>query len=405
MTSQPFQPTPPSPSYDEADVLALVEGLPLPAERAARLREALANDPQLAELVTLLRADRDAISLPTVTVSAPADLLDRVEAQLERNALVGLARNESTLVEEEIPVSVILPPRRVFIGPRVGGVLAAAAAVALIAGGVLMMVPGKGGKAVPSVDPSANNPHTPGDTNLANNATKNDGAADGHSTNAGTDVAANTPSKTSPDATAELPTVVQPDGPAIAAATGPTMEELLAAAQEGRLVLRLRTDEKTAQARVDDLNNHGRAIRVQALGGDRSMVYVGALADAMRPKPVNPAVVKPGTPDNAPAIASDNGAGTSNHPKPNLAKNEQPEDAHLPAPEFASQSFVATLPAAAESLESLRKVMNAAGGEWKILRNGVRVEPPTDTASILWWTAPTPEWGPRFVIPVVVQTN
>jgi hypothetical protein len=124
----------------------------------------------------------------------------------------------------------------------------------------------------------------------------------------------------------------------------------------------------------------------------------------MRPKPVTP-VIKPGRPEEQPGFALDKDPNRNSRPGPSVAQPERVEQTNLPAPEFASQSFVASLPAAVESLEALRKAMVTVGGDWQILPQGVRVEPPTDTASILWWTAPTSEWGPRFTIPVVVQTN
>ncbi|MBY0307301.1 MAG: hypothetical protein K2Q09_01025, partial [Phycisphaerales bacterium] len=300
MTSGPFQPVPTGP-IDEADLLGVVEGQALAGDRAAKVREALANDPALAELVTLLRADRDAVaSLPTV--AAPHDLLDRVEAQLEREALVGLARTEAAAFDDHLPVSAVVPQRRRWVSARVGGVLAGAAAVALIAGGVLMMVPGKRARPLP-----------PG------NGLADAGAGDerGGPSVAGAGVGVRHGDETTTPGAVPAPGPVEvaaakpetalvgpvlPDDAFVARAAGPTIEELLAAAVEGRLVLRLRTDERTARARLDDVNATARTVRVSLLAADASAGVGRALAAAYsRPAPVS---VRPPAGPEQPGVAS-----------------------------------------------------------------------------------------------------
>lgn len=407
MTSHPSNPTPPAPFSDEGDLLALVEGTPLPPERAARLREALANDPNLAELATLLRADRDAVcSLPAV--AAPIDLLDRVEAQLERDALVGLARSEADSVDSELPVSIVLPPGRVWITRRLGAALAAAAAVAIIAGGVLMMVPGKHPVIAPPVPgPVANDNHAtpPANTDLARNDSGNGAAPDNAAGNRGNaEIAINSNS-----GARELEGPPVPEAVAEAVPTpppGPSMEQLLAAAQEGRLMLRIRDDEKVARARLDGLNGNTRSLRVQAMNTERSPQLTAALTDALAKRRVaDPGAVTPPSNPEPPALAR--GVDPSaKAPVPTVAKNDAPPaPVRENPPVLAPESFVATIPAAAESLESLRKAMGSLRVDWQIVPESVRVEAPTDTPSILWWTAPASEWGPRFTIPVVIQTN
>ena len=94
----------------EGDLLALIEGLPMPAERAGVVRGAIARDARLGGLVAQMRADRAELA-GLVGVKPPADLLERVEAQLEREALVGLARGEADAAAGQIVTFGIRPDR------------------------------------------------------------------------------------------------------------------------------------------------------------------------------------------------------------------------------------------------------------------------------------------------------
>lgn len=403
MTTNASNPTP-FPPIDEGDFLALVEGISIPAERAAKVREALATDPRLAELAALMRADREAVaSLPAV--SAPSDLLDRVEAQLEREALVGLAQNERAATTDTLPISTVIPARKVWMTRRVGAPLAAAAAVALISGGVLMMIP-PGKKPVvpqPVPEPIATNDKlpVPANNNLAN--------SNGEGTVVDPEIGPGpTPAVPVIDVAAKPPTdPVVPSHTVIAKST-PAMSnaDLLAAASEGRLVLRVRADDQAAKTRVDAMNANARTIRIDALDALKSNNVTMELADAIvsRNRPVPP--VKPvHIPEPAPLAGPDS---TAVKPVGPVIPPDAPVPAHAdPAPELSPKAYLALVPAAAESLESLRKSMgtDAVQAEWYVLPRGVRFDPPSDAQSILWWTAPPAAWSNRFSVPVVVQHN
>src|SRR5205085_1679295 len=130
---------------------------------------------------------------------------------------------------------------------------------------------------------------------------------------------------------------------------------------------------------------------VQALGAERSAQFNSALADAFtKRRVVEP--VAPAVNPEPPALAGDGGP-NARPAVPPIAKQNAPEPVREDPPVLAPQSFVATVPAAAESLESLRKAMGGLKVDWQILPDAVRVDAPTDTPSILWWTAPASEWG------------
>jgi hypothetical protein len=415
VTTTPSNPTPFSPlpgGLDESDLLALIEGTPIPAERAARLREALANDPRLAELAALMRADRDAVaSLPPV--AAPADLLDRVEVLLEREALVGLARTEASSSVDSLPISAVIPTRRPWLTLRTGAPIAAAAAVLLIAGGVLMLVPGNSPHpaAPKSADPLANsnggvdhpgslansNTHTPPVVNTDTNA------------QAPGDLANNTNTAT-PPAVAIEPEKTAPTTPAVAqAAPAPaiTPEALLAAASEGRLVLRLRTaDAKAVMGRVDDVRRNARAMHVEAMNTVATTLtrteYVKSWTPRNLPGDVKP---KASLPEPAP-IANGGNSTPGTNPPPGVTHASEPSVQVEPSPKLLDLGYVASVPATLEGLDALLKLRtDVVGADWQILSKPLAVDAPADSSSILWWASPPSTWTKRFTVPIVVQSN
>lgn len=138
MTTQPpnSRPTP----LDEGDLLAWVEGEPLPRDREKAVAIALGQDPALARRLEAMRADRKSIKA-LHTPAAPANLLAGVEAALqpvlERQMLMGLRDGE--LLSDLPPVSIVQPVKRsivqTFLSDRVGRRLAVAAGLLLVVGG------------------------------------------------------------------------------------------------------------------------------------------------------------------------------------------------------------------------------------------------------------------------------
>ena len=392
---------------DESDLLALVEGTPMPAERAARLREALAHDPRLAELAALMRADRDTLaSLPTA--SAPADLLDRVEVLLEREALVGLAHTEASAVGGDLPVSTVIPMRRPWVSLRVGAPLAAAAAVLLIAGGVLMLIPGKRPPIAPPIGPTANNDTNPRPGDLAHNSTPDKTGVEpvnAEPPRVPTDVA----TKTNPDAPVAVDPNTAPAVPVIAK-TVPTRtiptEELLAAARDGRLVLRLRTpDDAVVTERIKAARGNTQALHIQGMSTDAYIVASGAYKGGWKPQTLPPDLSpRPDQPAPAP-LANSKPDGTPPVPShvTNTAAQPRPTE---PDPVLSAQAFIASVPATAQGLEALFKLRSeVVPGDWQILPEPMKLQAPAEGETILWWASSPSAWSPRFTVPILVQSN
>jgi hypothetical protein len=128
------------PGLDEGDLLAFVEGQPMPAGKRAAIAAWLAGEPALARVVDGMRGDRDVLrTLPEER--APAGLLDLVGAQLEpvleRQMLLGLAEGKNVL--DHPPVSVVRPEHRsvlaTLFADKAGRRIAVAAGLLLLVGG------------------------------------------------------------------------------------------------------------------------------------------------------------------------------------------------------------------------------------------------------------------------------
>jgi hypothetical protein len=133
--------------------IALIEGQPLPAARAAEVRAILQQHPQLTELAAELQADRQALSVIDAQRSTgageltpPSELLERIEQAMEREALVGLASVEAKApLPQELPRYVPGPEVRTVarglerVPARWIGPLGLAASLLIVAGGGVLM--------------------------------------------------------------------------------------------------------------------------------------------------------------------------------------------------------------------------------------------------------------------------
>jgi hypothetical protein len=135
VTTRDFNPTSPLPGgLTEADLLAIVEGEPLPREREAVVARTLAANPAMARELEAMKRDRAGLR-SLGEERAPAGLMESVGAALqpvfERQMLLGLADGEA--LSDGPPVSMVMPRRNsLFAGRK----LAMAAGLALVAGGV-----------------------------------------------------------------------------------------------------------------------------------------------------------------------------------------------------------------------------------------------------------------------------
>ncbi|HYD00222.1 MAG TPA: hypothetical protein VEB22_03270, partial [Phycisphaerales bacterium] len=198
--------------------------------------------------------------------------------------------------------------------------------------------------------------------------------------------------------------------PVIAKATAAaplSAEQLLAAAREGRLVLRLRAaDDHAVIGRVEALRGNPRGIAIEQMSGAAYAVASNHFSrdwssrlplDLIRPPVERPPL---------PAVAD--GTPTPPHPPapfaPPLPAHEP--RANEPQPILSQQAFIASIPATADGLEGLLKLRtDVVRGEWTILADPMTLDAPADAQSILWWATPASGWAPRLTVPIVVQSN
>ncbi|MGH7131643.1 MAG: hypothetical protein ACREJO_06835 [Phycisphaerales bacterium] len=397
---------------DETELLAFIEREPLAVDRADAVRGAIAADAGLRELVDGMRADRSALA-GIDDVHAPSNLLELVEARLEREALVGLSRVGAPA---KLPVSQVIPERESVIGQIItrpwARQLAMAAGLLIVAGVGFMVV-------------KANWP-----THKAREFARGDNRAEpGTLVEKPEGLAAKTASGANPKNDADLavgptrsaatgsttvePTTVQ--GPAaIADASSKdaaktevqppamTLDRAIALAKEGRLVVRLRaTDGNVAQERLDSLAKragswlkHGPATPGEGIEiADAVQIAVAA----SRPAPAN-IPVRP-TED---AMAGTPSASNSRPSLPTPANAVPPPSVNL-----AGQVYCLTLTPDDDNLRSLLQRLN--GGDKDLLAQlqevalPVAVGAPMTPDAMLWWNRAPVQWDRRLVVPVVVE--
>lgn len=390
MPSHPHINPNPFSDLSDADLLALVEGLPLSADRADVARLAIARDPRLGLLLAQFRADREELS-SLAAVRAPADLLERVELQLEREALVGLARSEASVSADIIPISRIVP-RSTPIAQRAWFKLtAAAAAVAIgVGGGLLIMQSVRHDRAARelalTLQPPVLNPVNPmllepGPGEIAVTAAGK--------TDAVTTVAA-------------LPPASTPDVPARPVISVARALEL---AEQGRLLIRIRAAHpEQAIARLDNLANRRMdTLAVARLSPPSYTVASAGLLEAERRarQPLVPVSLASSHP-RVPFMAGSRSPLPLNvplaEPSPTLA-NVGPRLAIEPT------GFAISVQASHDSLDSLRRALSgeAFTAEFTELPAPLPIELATDAESVLWWLNPVTSWGHRVGLTVLVE--
>ena len=356
----------------EGDLLALIEGLPMPAERAGVVRGAIARDARLGGLLAQMRADRAELA-GLVGVKPPADLLERVEAQLEREALVGLARGEADAAAGQI-VRIVRPSTP--IAQRAWFRLTAVAAVlAVVAGSGFLIWQGDRSARQQRLLALKNNTSVlnPVDPKLLElGPDESPGGAQGTMLASGS---------TSPSS--GLQGDVPPARPVIAPARA------LELAHQGRLLIRVRaTNIEQAVARLENQANRNMEWCALSKMSEVAMsVASGGLAQAeahargVRVKPVFVAQESKGSPNVAPGAP-----------------------AHLPLV-IAPTAYSASVQGTPEALE---KVLHMLTGE-SMSADFVELLVPmpgdlaTDGESVLWWLNAPATWGQRVSAPVLVE--
>jgi hypothetical protein len=418
----------PLPPQLEAALLDFVEGQPMRAADRSAIDAAAAENPQLAALIRGMQADRAALQAFAVE-RAPAGLLGRVEAVLEREALVGLATAEHN-TPTHLPTSLVLPPQRATGLGRWRAPFAVAAAVAVVTAGAYVLIRG-------SVAPKPTGRDIAGNTTTGGvtSFTPDLHAADGSLTAAPlpfsgeglpTSAASGTLASNEPTSDAAPPAAAPSTEVAVAAASeasipfGMNLAEALELAREGRLLITVvapSTD--AAVAALDRLpNKHlgdGRETRVVPIDlaaassfSSRLNVELAARFSSIRLAGSNGQ--ESGTP-RAFSVVS----GSPDAPRPPLpipgAEGADPGTASAPA--VAPRVFAVELGADARALRATlralaRSIAPDAPAELMVqlsaLPPGVESPcsaPATDAGSILWWTSPS-TWSAPASAPVVL---
>ncbi len=413
MTSGPNHPGSSVPPPREDVMLAWVEGL-LSPEIETRLTDA---HPAHARQVAGLRRDRDALrSLAIQALPSPPDMADRVIAQLEREALLGLSEGDR--------VAPIAEPRLTH-GPararRVAGRRASpwAPRLAMAAGFVLLA--GVGAFWVRSVI-------GPGlkDTRVAKRGERVESAsalaiADRAPSPAGADetslairiqsgdapMQAELAFESEADLLAAMPHIERLLAEADSPASGPlTSAQALALAREGRLVLRVRTETaRTAATAIATLarGNAGKPWRVDC---DCPEDLALQLASARTQAPVTTASF------DQPLVTAMSGEARSKavH-SPGLANAFGATQVPFQVEPPPVTAFVAQVRATPDALDAMRRgVTNAAGGDvrFEVLDQPIELarleDSLTPTAEdVLWWTLPADAWNGRLAVPLVIE--
>lgn len=384
------------PGITEEDVIDLVDGV-VPPTREKFLIDTLRAQPRLGLLIKQLRADSAAVSELPASLPAPTNLLDGIEAKLNRAAMASLV-DESARIDAPIPIytpPVVIgrSPLAAFAESRAVRALATAASLAIV-GGIGYFAVREIYRQWPSVPPPTPvviNPDTP-------NATNPDGAS-------GTAIALTTPPNTDT-------TPIEPI--AMAAFVGPlpestsdipaelTLAQALELAHEGRLVITLRSSavpstlrllEQLAAAREDDT-------RWRSFSPEALPVELAALSTPLPDSTLNPA---PGHPaPQVPTFAGDSS------PRPTPLK-PLPDLATSPAPRHVVNKAVRLvwMPSDEKALEALLKNLNLnqreQTGTLRVLPSAIDARPTLDPESVLWWNRSSEAWTVRVAVPIVVE--
>jgi hypothetical protein len=422
----------------ESDLLDYIEGR-LPGARRVEVAGMLRQHPDLARLVAGMQDDRRALaSLPVA--AAPAGLAERVETQLEREALLGIT-GDARLAgaqpagergaggvggERPLRVSTLVPERPSIIAriwsSRAARPLAVAAALALIGGAAVYTVfiavrqipiggPGAGRALARAGDrdateheaiPAPADTPGPADPRLAGVATGDSTSADAVGPDAPEVSAALAHADQPPKAGADRP----PDeSPAI------TPARALQLAREGRLAVVVRcVDPDLAVKRVERL-----AAAIRAESGPVDAARLARLEPAALAPSIAPlAALWTPRPSRAPAGAADPAtlAGDRAAPEPGLAdRARHGEGAGRPplsAPPVAA--FTIEVDDAESSLAALRPALSTSGqtgprvtARFVALSEPIEAGPSLDPAAIVWWNAPPARWVVRWTVPIVVE--
>lgn len=382
----PIRPDPRRDQVDELDLLGWVEG-DLPRARQQPVEDLLAREPRLRALLGSMSADRAALrSAPAP--AAPADLLSRVEAQLERDLLVGLSGPSTDTLD--IPISRVTVKGDGILS-RIGPALryASLAASVLIVGAIgIVMWPSLVSSR--TNQPSGTQPPTlitPGPLAAAPAESSTEASSAPSGVAAG--IINNALAKAEPAPSLTDLAIAQAD---IADALTPadesiTADRALELLREGRLAVRIRTlDRDRTLVRLASIHAEPRPTWSLLDRADETVVA------ALTPKPAQPeSTLDPST------LASSRGH--SDAPRPSITIPPAPS----PTPRAV---YIAEVDATARALATLRGVLGSGSNqvaEFVALDAPIATPDAASIESILWWTRPPSGWVSRRTIPVMVD--
>jgi hypothetical protein len=351
-------PTPPP--LNEEHMLEWIEG------RLSRIEEsnrAAAARPGVADRVRQMQANCRALRA-LGDERAPAELMERVLAALERETLLGLTRGEE--VSDHPPISF---PAHTVTKSGSGRLERMAPGLALAAG-LLLLVGGAVYWGSLLIRPA---PRT--DRTLAENAAPAD-----------VRIAEATP----PEPTEVVPTPEQassePVATALAAAPAPlTDDRILQLAREGRLLIHVRAGDTRRLAQLESDTT-----RTWRLSGDVPPEIASVLQPALL-KPLDPL-------HNQPVIAGESG--------PSRRLDWEPD---LPMFEFQRirETYLIDFPDTQRSLASIRAALAdrlRAEVEFEELPEPLPLPRP-EADALLWWTLPPSTWTQRVTAPVIIESR
>lgn len=365
---------------DEADLLAFIED-ELAQEREAAVLRTLAANPELARLAEGMRADREAISI-LPQPQAPDGLLQAVDQTLEREMLLGLA--DGRPARDGLPVSTIQPVRRsplksLLLDARIQK-LALAAAVLLIGAGATLQALKLINTPSPTPTPTQNfaqDEPAPAQDRLAAKPADKPEIAD--------------PLPQTPELALIGPEPLPEPEP------GMSLDEALALAGEGRLMIRVRTatplQTRDEIDRLAQRSMQGSSWRMEA-------EITGTLAKAMHPLTMPRTNSRPDKPRETAYAGNER----SRRDLPELPR-QKIVNPHLTLPD--ARAYIISTPLDAQILESILAQLAARtdiDATFEALEQPVIESPlPLDSASVFWWTRPPTFWTKNVTIPVLVE--
>jgi anti-sigma factor RsiW len=416
MAERPSIPPPPA----EADLLALVEGDPLPAARRAAIQAYLAADPAMARRLERMR--RDMAELRAMgDEPAPAGLLAGVEAQLqpilERQMLMGISDGE--LVSDQPPISIVRPSRpsvfQAFFAERAGRRIAVAAGLLLLVGGGTYIAATRmsGSGQTPPVRIASRPPEAGYGTPMINvPATDRQEEPPAAASLALSGEEGEAPSARVAAASVTEPPPLDPVAePAIAevGVQGPpwppplTTSEAQALARERRLVVRVKAIDLGLLVNSDVL-----VTRLRRTGSGSWSVQGAA------PQAIAAAVAQP-FPSDAPMFGSPLPAPAYVGSRPASLPTVPAATQYGPPPPPLNQLlpegprvFLVQARLDAGSLESLRSALTdrRSVAQFEALDEPLPEEPPPlNNTAVFWWTQAPSGWTPWAAVPVVVDID